>query len=109
MIIHLLNSAMMPQPGNYSLVAMNAPAWRVAFDEFRNGGGNFKSYIGYPQTAAHIAAVLGVEVPVSREQTVLESGDVIFICKLKYRVADPARKGEVVPDEFEYFVALYTA
>lgn len=108
MTIHLLNSAMMPQPGSYSLVTVNADAWRIAFEAAREQGADFKSYIGYPQTAAHISAVLGVAVEVSREQTSLETGDMLFICRLPYRPADPATKGQAVVEEFEYSMATYS-
>ncbi len=52
------------------------------------------SRIGYPETAALIEAVTGWRPPISRETSPLEPGDVAYVVRLRYRVANPARKGE---------------
>jgi len=106
---HLLNSSIMPEPGVYELHMLNEhefAVWVKVADKY----GRLKSYIGYPQTAKHIQKLSGIKVAVSREPVVgLADGDVLLICKLKYRIKDPATKGSKVDEtEFEYMIAYYT-
>lgn len=70
----------------------------------------FKSYIGYPQTAEYMSKVLGVNVEVNREEMQLKDGDMMLVCKLKYRVKDPTTKGqEVSEDDFEWYLVSYSS
>ena len=108
-MIRLMNSAMMPAEGSYIL-------GRISTHEFADrvqlaaAVGTLRSYIGYQQTAEQVRALTGVEIPVSREQTMLEDGDEMLIVKLAYRVQDPALKGQgVSADAFEFFHAVYTS
>lgn len=107
MTIHLLNSAMMPNDGVYTLRTVSVEQWREEFNAALNKGGVVKSSIGYPQTASHISAVLGIDAPVSQEQTSLAAGDIGMVCKLPYRVSDPATKGSPVEGEFVYSIVTY--
>ena len=66
-----------------------------------------ESYVGYPETASYMAKILGVGVPVNREQAVLEDGDVVLVCKLAHRVQDPTTKGKFTPDQYEWWVVYY--
>ncbi|MEW6213002.1 MAG: DUF1874 domain-containing protein [Acidobacteriota bacterium] len=105
-MMHLLNSAVMPQAGQYRLEA-------ITTDEFgaRLKSEPFVSYIGYPETAKILEALFGVEVPISREQTRLADGDTMLVARLKYRVAAPGQKGYVNPtaEDFEWLVCHYSA
>lgn len=97
----LMNSATLPGPGVYEyrlIPADEATRWLRA--------GGWTSYIGYQETASHIAALAGVEVPLSRERTVLHPGDEALVVRLTYRVNNPAAKGLVKPgpDDWEYGV-----
>jgi hypothetical protein len=100
----LLNSAMMPVEGFYQLQ-------RVTSEKFAEWlrAEPFESYIGYPDTARLIEQIAGVKVPLSREQTTLADGDVLLICRLKYRVQIAADKGNFTPkrEDFEFFVCHY--
>lgn len=106
-MIRLLNSAVMPVQGDYRLVRVSEPEFATEVRRAHQDG-ELVSYIGYPQTAEHIRRLSGVTVAVSREQTTLEDGDTLLICKLAYRVVDPATKGQPQPEDFEYFVCQYS-
>jgi len=105
----LLNSAMMPDEGVYVLRrASRGEFAKLVADAYRRG--DLRSYIGYPETAQHIERVSGVPIQVNRAPTRLADQATILICKLTYRVPDPADKGKLKPsdDDYEYFVATYT-
>ena len=105
-MIRLLNSAMMPAEGVYRLQRITRAEFSFWMRQAARTG--FTSTVGYQETAHHIEAVSGVKVPVSRDPTVLEDGDVLLICKLKYRATEPGRKGAPVGSEaFEYFQCEY--
>ena len=104
----LLNSAMMPDEGVYILRRVS----REFFAELvadANRRGELQSYVGYAETAQHIEKISGVPIPVNRASTQLPEQAVIAICKLKYRVSDPAMKGQLQPneDDYEYYVATF--
>jgi len=50
-----------------------------------------------------------VPIEVNRSATQLPDQALIAICKLKYRVSDPATKGrlQLGDEDYEYFVATY--
>jgi len=106
MTTRLMNSAMMPAEGVYTLkeLGMREFADKVSqADAF----GELKSYIGYPQTADMIAAMSGVPIDVCRDETSIDDGDVLLIARLAYRVADPKTKGQPVPEHFKFYSAEY--
>lgn len=106
MTYRLLNSAMMPAPGTYTMR-------RITPEEFAqtvlaaHGKNQLVSYIGYSQTAALISRMSGIEIPVNRDATPVENGDFLLIAKLAYRPADPKTKGEPVKEDFEFYLATY--
>lgn len=90
-MILLMNSAMMPA-GAYGSYRYE----RATVDDLRQAMLNgFRSYIGYPETAALISDWTGIHVPVSREVAALAHGDVIYVVRLRYRVA-PGEKGAML-------------
>ena len=103
-MILLLNAAVMPNEGHYTFK-------RISDTEFRTllldaaASDNFRSYIGYSETARLIENMTGVEIPVSREQATLAPGDVMLIVRLRHRVADPSTKMTLAPsiDDFEFY------
>ena len=104
----LLNSAMMPAEGIYLLRRISRDEFaRLVADAHRRG--DLRSYIGYPETAQHIERVSGVPIAVNRAPTQLADRTTILICKLAYRVQDPADKGKLKPsdDDYEYYAATY--
>ena len=104
----LLNSAMMPDEGLYILRRVSREFFaELVADAHRRG--NLKSYIGYPETAQHVQSISGVPIQVNRAATQLPDQALIAVCKLKYRVSDPAMKGQLQPNEedYEYYVATF--
>lgn len=104
----LMNSTVMPCEGTYR-------AKRITEQEAKDVALTLfpfpvESYIGYPETADYVAKVLGIGVPVNRGQAELKNGDVVLVCKLKYRVRDPSQKGKLQPEEkdYEWWVVHYS-
>jgi len=95
---YLLNSAVITGPGKYSYQLLTA-------DEASNWLKNheFVSRVGYPATADHIKTLSGIRPPLSRESTVMQTGDEALIVRLKYRVV-PSHKHSLVPGpgDWEY-------
>jgi hypothetical protein len=85
---------------------------REIFDEKTGAGIEWASYIGYPQAAEILSGLLGVEVPVSRSQTILENGDCALVMRLMYRVDHAEKKGRKhgtrIEDYEFYFVRFST-
>ena len=102
-MILLLNAAVMSTEGHYTLK-------QISQDEFRTvlrgaAADNFRSYIGYPETARLLEKLTDVAIEVSREQATLAIGDVMLIVKLCHRVADSSTKITLEPsiDDFEFY------
>lgn len=99
----LMNSAMMPTAG---LVYWPVSTTPDVFAETCRGfhwDGLLVSFIGYQQTADFLSHLCGIPVAVSRDPAIARSGDTLLICKLVYRVADPATKGKPVSvADFEF-------
>ena len=98
----LLNSAMMPNLDCVYGCRSCGP------DEFRRllQGSPFESFIGYPETARILEELTGLTIPISRAQTTVEPGDTLLIIRLKYRLNNPAQKGQTVHtlEDFEFAV-----
>jgi len=104
-MIKLMNSAMMPTPGKYELVALT----REQFVGILRDNGQCDSYVGYPQTAKFVERISGVEVAVSRRQTTLQDGERVLVVKLAYRPQDADTKGApVVEADYEFFLVRYS-
>lgn len=54
--------------------------------------GDLRSYIGYENTSAHIGRISGYVPVICREETPVQTGDVLLCCVLKSRVKDPRQK-----------------
>ena len=106
----LLNSAMMPTPGTYRLRELSRDEWVQAI-QIAAQEESIQSYIGYPDTAKHVQEITGLPIEVNRAETTLGKSATLFIVKLKYRVTDPAQKGQFAPSEsdYVYYVAQYVA
>ena len=103
-MILLLNAAVMPSEGVYTLKKISQAEFRACLREASETG-NYKSYIGYPETARIIEEITGVTVEVNREQADLMPGDMMLIVKLRQRVSDPTSKAALAPssDDFEFY------
>jgi hypothetical protein len=98
----LINSAMMP---SLSLSYRCRPVTPQEFARLLQSEG-FESFIGYPETARILEKLSGVKIPISRAQTTVEPGDRLLIIRLKYRMNDPAQKGQTTHtlEDFEFGV-----
>lgn len=109
-MVILMNSAMMPAPGVYITDEISSERFcfllRLAHER-----GTLQSFIGYPATAEHIEAISGVKVAVTRAPATVKNGDVLLICRLRYRLSDTKLKSDKSfrpgPDDYQYLVSLY--
>jgi len=98
----LINAAMVPNPGTFRYRQISADAaaqWLAVY------GADATSYVGYPQTAEHLESLWpGLHVALNRAKTTMVAGDEALVCKLAYRVQDPASKGQPQAEDWEYGV-----
>lgn len=108
-MVLLMNSSIMPVDGVYEYYSINRAKF-VAYLQQAHDAGVLASYIGYPATADHIARISGVRPRVNRDHAVPSPGDMILVCKLKYRIGHPSQKGELKPedDDFEYGLVFFS-
>ena len=101
-----MNSAMMPQEGYYAVKEVSKNEF---INQWKSSGNDFDSSIGYILTAKFLARTLGEYIPINRILTTLNDGDLIFVCKLNYRVIDPNDKKNQTPKDSDYmfFVGQY--
>jgi len=110
MMVHLLNSAMMPQPGRYENRGVTGDVFGQALRAYANRG-ELRSYIGYPETQEMIYRLCGERVELNRKKTELADGDILLIARLRYRIEDPGKKKTEArssdPGEYEFFICQY--
>lgn len=111
-MLHLMNSAMMPTPGKYSLKKIAKEEFVAEFiEDCVEGNLPWKSSIGYPQLSALLSELLGTDVPLSRDQTQLSDDDIVLVAKLPYRV-NPTEKGERQHgskiEDYEFFLMKFS-
>ena len=105
-MIKLLNSAMMPAPGQYRLEKITKDRFCKILQKL-----SFESYIGYPETAKIIEEESGVHIEVNRKQTKVKNGDYLLIAKLTFRprAEFKRKKGQGLNiNDFEFFICTYT-
>ena len=104
-MLHLLNSAVMPTEGIYTLKRIPETEFQTHLQE-ADATGNFRSYIGYPETARRIEQLTGIKIAISREQAELTPGDVMLIVKLRHRIQDLSDIKIYQPslDDLEFFI-----
>ena len=107
-MVLLLNSAMMPTEGVYTLKRISKSKFQELLQEAA-ATGNFQSYIGYPKTADLIEQLTGIEIEVSREQAELTTGDVMLIVKLRHRIQDLSDISTYQPSiaDLDFFVCYW--
>ncbi len=104
-MVLLLNSAVMPTEGVYTLKRISKAVFQKVLHE-AVATGDLQSYIGYPETARLIEQLTGIEIEVSREPAELTTGDVMLIVKLRHRIQDPSDISTYQPtlDELDFFL-----
>lgn len=115
MTTRLLNAAVMPRPGTYTLHALTAAEYAAAVIS-AYAAGDVRSYIGYDAAADVIERLTGIRPDVTRETTPVEDGDLLLIARLRQRVQsqDPRHKAAMGrlqndPDAYEFFACAYSA
>jgi hypothetical protein len=116
----LINAAMIPNEGTFSYTLISraeASAWM--YQHFAHDDSVPTSYIGYEQTAKHLEALcyetaqgridgtegeqpFFISVPLNRAKCSMQPGDEALVCRLSYRVENPATKGQPQPEDWEY-------
>lgn len=106
--VHILNSAVMPQEGFYSLYQLTEQEWTAEIKEAIETL-EYEHYIGYKSTLDLVNHLIKKDIgELSREKTKLASGDFLFIVKLKYRVDPKSKKIDAPkPSDFEFFKGKY--
>ena len=92
MKVVLTNSAVMPTYGlTYRPIQITADEFAA---EVRRAVemGVIESAVGYEATAEVVEKLTGWRPPLSRGKTTVESGTVMLVVKLRYRLPDPAAK-----------------
>jgi hypothetical protein len=110
----LINAAMVPNEGTFMYAKIDR---NRAADWLHTRQGNWTSYIGYEQTRRHVVDVMHKmtcdpavkqcdckvwPVKMSREKCEMRPGDQALVCKLRYRLDNPATKGEPQEEDWEY-------
>lgn len=107
-MIHVMNAAMMPAEGCYNLTGITQDGFMRAIKTAHRNG-NLTSWIGYQQNADFIAEKTGIRLPLTRKETKIGDGDKLLIMKLRYRVDGYPKGYPVSENDFEFFVADYSA
>lgn len=106
--VHLLNAAVMPQPGFYDMQAIDAETF-TELVQIAEELGQLKHYIGYKSTLTFVEHLAGIDLQgTNGDKTVMADGDVFLVIRLKYRV-NPQQKRADTPEirDFEFFKGSY--
>lgn len=79
----LMNSAMMPNDGIFLRETITSQEFKKIFLVHSH---DWESFIGYNNTAAMLSHLLGIPIPLNRENTVIKEGDFVLAVQLRYRV-----------------------
>jgi hypothetical protein len=81
---YLLNSAVVTAPGRYTYLLLTPDEARAWAEE-----GEFVSTIGYPETAAVAANILGRPVTIDRRTVKMQVGDEALVIRLALPAGSP--------------------
>jgi len=99
----LMNSAMMPIDGYYFVKEVTQEEFVTQWKKYNQ---DFISSIGYEDNVMYLTELLGEHIPLNRNETFLEDGDLLFIYKLKYRLRNPNIKGKFTPRLSDYMFQI---
>lgn len=104
-MILLLNSAVMPTEGVYTLQRISEARFRKVLQDAATTD-DLQSYIGYPETARLIEQLTGVKIEVSRGHAELTAGDIMLVVKLRQRIQDLSNIKTYQPslDDLDFFI-----
>lgn len=107
-MIHVVNSAVMPLEGTYTMKRIDEKTFFNALIA-ACGDGVLSSSIGYQQNVDYIRKKIGISLFTTREETKIQDGDMLLIMKLKYRVDGLPKGAPVDENDFEFFWCEFTA
>ncbi len=107
-MIHVMNSAMMPAPGTYTMRRIDEKTFFNALIA-ACGDGVLSSSIGYQQNVDYIRKKIGISLFTTREETKIADGDRLLIMKLKYRVQGLPKGSPIDETDFEFFWCEFSA
>lgn len=90
---YVLNSAVITSTGTYNYMKIGVPEakeWLMM--------GDFKSTIGYQETADALKKITGVDVEVNREMISMEKGGIALVFRLTKRLSSTEMKGMMGTD-----------
>ena len=106
--LKVLNAIVCPREGKWEIYAISEREFASILRLHSELGFPVKSYIGYEQTRAQIQGISGVEVELCRDQMDPQKDDAFLVCKLKYRLPDPSKKGQEIQNpEWDYYVMFF--
>lgn len=110
-MLYLMNSAVMPAGcfGRYDYRPATIDDLRAVV---RGERGEWISCLGYPQNCELVERWTGVRPPLNRTETRFADGDQALVMRLRYRIAEGARKGAPVSGdvaEWEFATVEYQA
>lgn len=92
MALAILNTSIVTEDGTYSLKTITL---QDAKDLLSKAGGRVNSAVGHQSTADLLTTLLGVDVPVHRQQYAQAAGEVALVFKLNGR----APEGQILTHE----------
>jgi len=119
----ILNAAMIPNEGTFTYRLISRAQ---AGEWLQRRGQHAASYLGYPQTQQHLCEVWDEQhnrtcypaghcicgarhqdpaqlpIALNRAKCSMEPGDEALVCRLAYRVENPATKGQPQAEDWEY-------
>ena len=114
MTIHLLNAAVMPHEGSYQLEELS-PAQFGQEVAAAHASGNFRHYVGYPDTLVIINNLCGIDLgEVNVGQTEFEDGEIFYVARLRRRVSPLSKRvhthhqgNKLEISDFDFFRGKY--
>lgn len=106
-MLHLMNSAMMPCEGNYYCKKITPTEAKRAFELV---DGEYKSYIGYPNSCRILSELFGTKIALCRDSTDLRDGDTMLAMRLRYRVIPHDKQGRKHGqnlEDYDFFLITY--
>lgn len=91
-MLHLMNSLTFPRNADGLTLSAERISPLEAKKFFQVWKDDYKSYIGYPDTALMLSRVLESNILLSRDDTIVKHGDMILAVRLIYRVHPKNKK-----------------
>ena len=114
-MIHLLNAAVMPQEGHYTLIEITAYDFATEIKAAHTAG-MLKHYIGYENTLELLQDWLAISLGSTNvNETLLSDGETFYVCRLRRRLNKDEKlrtlnkKFKPTVEDFIFYRGTYTA